>query len=586
MDSEYKSIFENTGTGTFIVEEDRTIARVNNEFIRLTGYARQELEGRMKWTALVAFSNDLQKMKTYHDLRRTTPGLAPRDYEFTLVTKKGDKKNILVRVDVIPGTKRSVASFHDITPIVTAQQSLRENEAKLRGILEAFEGYIYTCSRDFNVSYLNRQLQDIAGQTFSGKQCHEVVFNQKQRCTWCPIERVFQGRTIRQEFQCVQSGKWFYAISSPIFDANNKVIKQQTVLIDIHDRKQAELDSKSKEALLERENIKLRKAIKDHYKFCDIIGKTPVMQKIYELILKAAKTDATVIIYGESGTGKELVAKAIHEMSDRSGNHFVPVHCSAIPQNLLESEFFGVRKGAFTGANQDRDGFFAYAEKGTLFLDELGEIDLNIQVKLLRVIEGGGYTPVGGRHPKKNDVRIIAATNRDLHEQVKQGGMREDFYYRIHILPIYLPPLRDRKEDIPLLVDHFLNKYQTTTKHRPLTGQMLDALQRHDWPGNVRELENTIQRFINLDNIDILNDATIKNTMDINDMPPPDSSAGLPLQPALNQFEKTYITDVLNQNGWNRKNTAQALSISRKSLYLKMKHLGIQQLDIQHLGKN
>jgi len=180
------------------------------------------------------------------------------------------------------------------------------------------------------------------------------------------------------------------------------------------------------------------------------------MQDVYEFILQAAATQANVIIYGESGTGKELVAKAIHETSDRSKKSFVTVHCGAIPETLMESEFFGYKKGSFTGANLDKRGYLDEADGGTLFLDEVGEIGLNMQVKLLRAIAGGGYTPVGSSTKKNTDVRIVAATNRNLRDMVKRGIMREDFFYRIHILPIYLPPLRDRKDDLPLLVDHFL----------------------------------------------------------------------------------------------------------------------------------
>ncbi len=180
------------------------------------------------------------------------------------------------------------------------------------------------------------------------------------------------------------------------------------------------------------------------------------MQEVYELILKAAATNANAIIYGESGTGKELVARAIHRLNNRKEGRFIPVNCGAIPENLLESEFFGYRKGAFTGAAADKEGYLDLADGGTLFLDELGEIGPNLQVKLLRVLEGGGYSAVGGRDVKKPDVRIIAATNRDLKAQVNRGLMREDFFYRVHIIPIQLPSLRERREDIPLLIEHFM----------------------------------------------------------------------------------------------------------------------------------
>ena len=572
----YRSIFKNTGTGTIIVEKDMTISLANDEFLRMTGYERSEVEGQMKWTEIVAFPEDLGKMTTYHLQRRQASGKTPKNYEFTLVDKQGNKKTIMARVDVIPGTGRSVGSFNDMTPMVQAQQSLRENEAQLRGVLEAFEGFIYTCSKNHQVTYLNKNLKNIAGQTIGERSCHEIVFKLATPCEWCPLEAVFTGKTRRQELLCQRTGRWFYAVSSPIFDAGNRVIKMQTVLLDIHERKQAEMDMKAREHSLHKENIKLRAAIKDRYQFCGIVGKSRPMQKIYELILRASKTDANVIIYGESGTGKELVARAIHEMSDRSKENFVPVNCGAIPENLLESEFFGVKKGAFTGATQDRPGFLDHAGKGTLFLDELGEIDLNIQVKLLRVLEGSGYTPVGGRQTKETMMRIIAATNRDLHDLVKQGRIREDFFYRIHILPIYLPPLRERREDIPLLVDHFFKKHQTGKIRLPLSGLVLEELQTHDWPGNVRELENTLHRLVNLDGLEFLSNPTMK---------PHDNPGGeslstdnpeLSLGKALSRFEKKYVTRMLDHHQWNRRDTAKALSVGRKTLYLKMKALGIE----------
>ena len=570
----YRSIFKNTGTGTIIVEKDMIISRANDEFLRMTGYERPEVEGRMKWTEIVAFPEDLGKMKIYHLQRRQSSEKTPKNYEFTLVDKQGNMKAITARVDVIPGTGRSVGSFSDITPMVQAQLSLRENEATLRGVLEAFEGFIYTCSKNHRVSYLNKYLKNIAGQTIGNRPCHEIVFKLAAPCDWCPMEEVFTGKTRRQEFQCQGTGRWFYAVSSPIFDAG-RVIKMQTLLLDIHERKQAEVDMKARELSLHQENIKLRAAIKDRYKFCGIVGRSRPMQKIYELILRASKTDANVIIYGESGTGKELVARAIHDMSDRSNEKFVPVHCGAIPPNLLESEFFGVKKGAFTGANRDNPGFLDHAGKGTLFLDELGEIDLNLQVKLLRVLEGSGYTPVGGRQTKETRVRIIAATNRDLHDLVKQGRIREDFFYRIHILPVYLPPLRERKEDIPLLVDHFFEKHKAGKSRLPLPGILIEELQTHDWPGNVRELENALHRLVNLDDLEFLSIPTMAHHDDPRGGSLSADDPELSLGKAVNRFEKKYITRILDHHQWNRRDTAKALSVGRKTLYLKMKALGI-----------
>jgi transcriptional regulator with PAS, ATPase and Fis domain len=353
------------------------------------------------------------------------------------------------------------------------------------------------------------------------------------------------------------------------------VSQKQTVLIDIHERKLTEIALKEREVYLQKENLRLRENIRDRYKFGTIIGKSKAMQHIYELILRAAATDASVIIYGESGTGKELVAREIHKMSDRRKHTFLPVNCGAIPSQLMESEFFGYRKGAFTGADQDKRGYFAECNQGTLFLDELGEIDEAMQVKLLRVLEGRGYTPLGGLEPILPDIRIISATNSNLRPMLEKGSMREDFFYRIHIIPINLPPLRDRLDDIPLLVEHFMAKHSKNVPTRYFTGHDLDRLKQHDWPGNVRELENTIQRFLNLNVLEFAGPGGTRNATDGNSRTGLEAPPNMPLRKAAQQFEREHLLRQLEACRWNRTQTARILGIQRKTLYLKMKQLNI-----------
>ena len=319
---------------------------------------------------------------------------------------------------------------------------------------------------------------------------------------------------------------------------------------------------------LTRENIRLRASIKERYRFGEIIGKSATMQVVYESISQAAANQVNIIIYGESGTGKELVARAIHKLSPRSGHDFVPVNCGAIPEHLLESEFFGHRRGAFTGALADTHGYLDIANGGTLFLDEIGELSLEMQVKLLRAIEGGGYFPVGDNRPKHSDFRVIAATNRNLREMVRDGRIREDFFFRIHIIPITLPPLRERREDIPLLVDHYLNQFTQGQKMPELPGKALGALYKYDWPGNIRELQNVLRRYLATNRLDFLEQ-------------PPDPAAAQPqadegggLHEAVARFERTLIEKCLTEQRWHRSNTAKALKIDRKTLFLKMKEYG------------
>lgn len=320
----------------------------------------------------------------------------------------------------------------------------------------------------------------------------------------------------------------------------------------------------------------MRSPVKNGYRFENIIGKSHVMQEVYELILNAAVSNGNVIVYGESGTGKELVARAIHNKSKRCEKAFVTINCGAIPETLLESEFFGYKKGAFTGAHMDKHGYLDLADGGTLFLDEVGELSLNMQVKLLRAIDDGGYSAVGSAKTKKSDFRIIAATNGNLIDQVNKGLTREDFFYRIHVIPITLPPLRDRKEDMPLLIDHFLKLYRDGGKQNTIPVKILDALHNYHWPGNVRELKNVLHRYLAVNRLDFMS----------SDSPgQPDKLSGGSVKElnqnhahlcvAVKNLEKNFISRALDQTHWNRSNAAILLGISRRSLFRKMKNFGM-----------
>ena len=269
------------------------------------------------------------------------------------------------------------------------------------------------------------------------------------------------------------------------------------------------------------------------------------------------------------------MAEAIHEMSDRKEKPFVPVNVGGVAETLLESEFFGYKKGAFTGANMDKRGLLQQADKGTLFLDELGEIGPNLQAKLLRAIEGRGFTPVGGLKAETSDFRVIAATNKDLKQQVKKGLMREDFFYRIHIIPIHLPPLRERKEDIPLLIEHFMQNYPSSKNLPTITIAVMEALTSYDWPGNVRELQNTLHRYVTLKRLDFLG-APLSTPAPSPEMKfePIWPNEEL-LRDAMGHFEREYILKQLERYHWNRSKVASKLGIDRKTLFKKMRSYGV-----------
>lgn len=317
----------------------------------------------------------------------------------------------------------------------------------------------------------------------------------------------------------------------------------------------------------------LRQEISSKYNYEHIIGESTAMKRMYRLIDKVAPSTSTVLVAGRSGTGKELVARAIHARSDRDHRPFVAINCGAIPETLFESELFGYKKGAFTGASRDKDGVFKAAAGGTLFLDEVGEIPLQVQVKLLRVIEMREIKPLGSNTIIPVNVRLIAATNRDLAKEVEKGTFREDLYYRLNIIEIYLPALSERKDDIPLLVNHFVNKYNDELKRRIIgvENDAMKSLVNYNWKGEVRELENIVERAV------LLSDG---DTITLDDLPKralDDSGSGYPdsLKEANRSFEKKHIMGMLEKCENDKAKAADMLGIGLSSLYRKIDDLEI-----------
>lgn len=324
------------------------------------------------------------------------------------------------------------------------------------------------------------------------------------------------------------------------------------------------------------ENVYLRKQLRDKFEFANIIGASPAMQQVFALMKRIVKTDSTVLIAGESGTGKEIVAKAIHFNGSRRERPFIAVHCGAIPENLLESELFGYVKGAFTGAVRDKIGKFEAANGGTIFLDEIGTMPLQLQTKLLRVLQEQEVERVGSTRPIKIDVRIISATNLDLAEEVKKGTFREDLYYRLNVIPLGLPPLRDRVEDILPLAKHFLAKYCKEMQRRRMTlaTEAVEALEGYRWGGNVRELENVMERVVAL---------TEADTITLHDLPPNIreesltrvTERGVDLVKVIAEIERSMITDALALTDGVKARAAALLNLNRTTLVEKMRRLGM-----------
>jgi len=331
---------------------------------------------------------------------------------------------------------------------------------------------------------------------------------------------------------------------------------------------------------LMKEVLYLRDKVARDHSFENLVGRNSRMQEIYTLITRIADNNATVLLSGESGTGKEVLARTIHQQSNRSSRPFVAVNCAAIPSELLESELFGHEKGSFTGAIATKVGKFELATGGSLFLDEIGSMRLDHQAKILRALLERKIERVGGTRTIKIDVRVIAASNRDLKKAVEEGTFREDLYYRLNVVPITLPPLRQRRDDIPLLVEHFIAKYNREFNRRVkgFSAGATAALYQYDWPGNVRELENVIQRAVALAQSETVSlrelplDISILGGQVIEDI----QKAGLSLREARSHFEKQYILNILEKVQWNQTEAARLLGLHRNTLLWKLQRLGIE----------
>ncbi len=328
---------------------------------------------------------------------------------------------------------------------------------------------------------------------------------------------------------------------------------------------------------LREENMVLKERLGDRFDLSRIIAGSVKMKGLLGTLSLVAPSDATVLIMGESGTGKEVVANAIHQNSPRAGRPFVKVSCAALPETLLESELFGHEKGAFTGAVTRREGRFQLAHGGTIFLDEVGEISPSVQTKLLRVLQEKEFEPLGSARTVKVDIRVIAATNRDLEAEVRNSRFREDLFYRLNVVPLLVPPLRERKEDIPLLAEHFLTVYREKNRKplKAVSGKAMDLLVRYEWPGNVRELENCIERAVIMARDDVVVPADLPPQIQM--LKPEGGADGFdfPYGVSLEEMEKALIVKTIEETGGNRTRTAEILGINRRTLQNKLKLYGI-----------
>lgn len=432
-----------------------------------------------------------------------------------------------------------------------------------KAILESISDGVFTVDLEWRITSFNRAAEEITGiprKDAIGRLCSEVF-----RCSMCETECALR--------QTLKSGK-------PIIGRTGYIINAEGSRIPISVSTAVLRDAKGQivggaETFRDLSEIEaLREELEGRFKVGDLVSRSPLMQRVFEVLPAIAASPSTVLVLGETGTGKELIARTIHELSPRRKGPFLAVNCGALPETLLESELFGYKAGAFTGAIKDKAGRFALAKGGTLFLDEIGEVSSAVQVRLLRVLQERTYEPVGATRPETADARIVVATNKDLTELMRQGTFREDLYYRVNVVRVELPPLRRRKEDVPLLVKQFIDRFNRLQQKsiRGITAEAISLLLAHGWPGNVRELENVIERSFIL---------CMEGDIAIDHLPQELTAQGAAgtfssdVRTARDLLDAQAIRTALERNGYNRLAAARELGIHKSTLFRRMKKLGI-----------
>jgi PAS domain S-box-containing protein len=470
------------------------------------------------------------------------------------------------------------------------RKRLLESERRLSTLMANLPGMAYRCLFDKNwtMEFVSKGCKNLTGYLPNELIKDQIVayldliHEEDRESVWETVnEKVKQNKPFQVKYRLFTASgeeKWVWEQGSAVRNKNDEIVALEGFITDITEIKKAEQELIDKEKMvrelkdkLQEETVYLQEEIKLSSNFEEIITKSPKFRKVLKQIEHVAETESTVLIQGETGTGKELIARAIHNNSSRSNRALIKVNCAALAPELIESELFGHEKGAFTGAYNKKAGRFELANKGTLFLDEIGEIPLNLQVKLLRVLQDGEFDRLGGTKTVKSDVRVIAATNRNLEKAVEKGDFRQDLFYRLNVFPVYIPPLRDRKEDIPLLIKFFVKKYASKTgrKINKTSEKVIKSLMDYNWPGNVRELENIIERAVVL--------CTGRRLVYGDWIPENKMGSGSKIS-TLEENERIHILKALDATNWRvsgEKGAAKLLGMKRTTLESRMKKLGI-----------
>ena len=490
-ETKFRSLVELSPEAIYLLDGDGNFISGNPAGRELLGCGAQEISG-----FLIASTYSPKELASYHvPLEKVQSGLAR--FERTFVRKDGSSIPVEVSLSpMLPGGRQAI--IRDISERKRVEEALRETSRQLKQVIDIAPQHMFILEADATASYGNRSSLEYFGaippkppMVFLEMVTHPEDFEGLQRGVVDAVRREekfeMEARMRRHDGEY----RWFLYQLYPLRDEEGRVLRWCGIRLDIDDQKKSE-------ERIQRENLALREEVDKASMFEEIVGSAPALQTVLARVGRVAPTDSTVLITGETGTGKELIARAIHKRSQRSARAFVSVNCAAIPRDLITSELFGHEKGAFTGALQRRLGRFELAEGGTIFLDEIGELTAETQIALLRVLQEREFDRVGGSRAIRADVRVIAATHRDLPAAIAAGMFRSDLFYRINVFPIDVPPLRERKEDIRLLVEYFIDRYSSKAGKgiRHIDRATLDRLQSYPWPGNIRELQNIIERSV------------------------------------------------------------------------------------------
>jgi formate hydrogenlyase transcriptional activator len=556
---------------------DGSVEFFNQRWHDYTGLSPQEAD-RWGWKVTI-HAEDLEK--SMEKWRALLASGEPGELEARLRRYDGEYRWFLFRSEPLRDERGDIVRWYgtntDIENLKRTEEKLRQDERELRRITDAIPQTIVVQSPDGIPLYANQAVLDYTGLTIEDVTTSDFrarIFHPED------VERLREERQAALSrglpFQIEQRGlrkdgqyRWFLIQYNPFRDEQGRLVRWYATGTDIEDRKRAEERTRN-------ENVALREEIDRSSMFEEIVGSSAALRKVLAQVAKVAPTDSTVLISGETGTGKELIARAIHKRSNRSARAFIRVNCAAITPSLIASELFGHEKGAFTGALQRRIGRFEAADGGTIFLDEIGDLPTETQIALLRVLQEREFERVGSSMPLTVDVRVLAATNRDLKSAVDAGTFRQDLFYRLNVFPIHLPSLRERVDDIPLLVEYLIDRYakKAGKKFRDVTSETLDLFQAYEWPGNIRELQNVIERAIVLCDGETfsIDETWLKRES------PPASGTVAPLVPMLVEREKEMIETALAQcqgRVSGPSGAAHKLGIPRQTLDARIRSLGI-----------